>query len=447
MYILSVCSSPEVLKVIMIVKTVITIIRIVVPILLLISVSLNYLNAIRNNDSDALEKANKMTIIKVIAAILVFFIPTFVNIIGNITGEKSYLSCFDVATKEGISAAYEENARQYINKAKTTYSQSDYEFAKNYISNIDDQIKQQELLQELEIVKTVIDIKTEINNLSKNYDYQKYLELEKKINSLSDETIKKDLAKQLEKVYGGQPLNIASSFNKYNDTKYSPLIGYYLYIPKNATTNMPLIVMMPPNSSAAPSMVSAANTLSLENLRAFIYIPIEAGGSSIQQWNMSASNASVKKIKDLIKEYQLDENRISLTAFSSSGWYIYQTANNHRIFAAIAPVSSGMGITSIKNYNDWEYLKTLPMKGYGEKGGATTETGRSCAGKTVGWSAKTAMCSTFEGLGKCNNCLSCEYFTYMKDSCHGEMGNHVFKIDENNNGISDIFEWMISQRK
>ena len=439
--ILNICDSPDILKVMRIVDIVITIIKIITPIILIVSGMINYLTAVKDNDSDALNKANKMLVKKIIASILIFLIPTFVNLIAKMTeGSLEYSSCITNATPEGINIAYYNNSKKYIDKAYKSKSSSDYNIALSYIDKIDDESKKQELINDLFDLKLYLNIKDKIDKK------EDYTTIEKEINSINNNDLKEKLLKLLGDNYSGKPLNISSSFQKYNDSTYPIFSGYYLYIPKNATEKMPLVVVFPPNSLSGSNMKSIVETKSLENLKAFIYIPLLAS-SERKDWNTSASNNAVKQINDLVNKYKIDTNRISLTAFSSSGWYIYQTANNHRIFAAIAPVSSGMGITSIKNYNDWEYLKTLPMKGYGEKGGATTETGRSCAGKTVGWSAKTAMCSTFEGLGKCSDCLNCEYFTYMKDSCHGEMGNHVFKIDENNNGISDIFEWMISQRK
>ena len=446
--ILDICDNVDVLKIMRIINIIVTIIKISVPIILIISAMLDYMKAVKDNDE--LAKTSKLIVTKLVAAILVFLIPTFVNIIARVMNNTSYLSCLPLGTIEGISKAYEETARTYIENAKKTYKESDYNLALNAIYKVEDEKIRKELLSELNEVEKVINIRKKIDELNKKYDYDKYLEIKKEIESLTDENIKKELLKLLDSNVGGTPLNIASSFKQYNETKYSGLSGYYLYIPKNATTNMPLIVVLPPNSLSGPSMKSIVETKSLDNLKAFIYIPIKSGSSSTEatQWNQGASTSAVSKIKDLIKDYQLDQNRISLTAFSSSGWYIYWTANEYRIFSCIAPISSGMSFDTIKSYyKDWEYLKTLPMKGYGEKGGATTESGRSCANKTVGWSAKAAMCSTFEGLGKCNDCLKCEYFTYMKESCHGEIGKDVFSIDENNNNISDIMEWMISQRK
>ena len=440
--ILNICDNPDILKTVRIINIVITIIKIVVPILLIIKCMLDYASAVKNNDNDALSKTNKIIVKRVIAAILVFMIPTFVNIIAKMTENKSdYSYCIANATNEGIDTSYYNLASKYIEIAYKTKTEGDYKTAIRYIGEIKDKDKKDELLNKLKDLEKYFEIKKMIDKK------EEYSKITAEIEKIQNEELKKELYELLKKVAVGEPLNIESSFKLHSDNKYPIFKGYYLYIPENATENMPLIVVFPPNSLSGPTMKSVVESKSLKDLKAFIYIPLLAS-SERKDWNTSASNNAVKKIKDLVSEYKIDENRISLTAFSSSGWYIYQTANDHRIFSAIAPISSGMSISTIKQYyNDWEYLKTLPMKGYGEKGGPTTESGRSCANKTVGWSAKNAMCSTFEGLGKCTDCLKCDAFTYLPEVCHGEIGQYVFSIDNDNNGISDIMEWMISQSK
>ena len=133
---LNVCDNPTVLEVMRIVKIILTIIRIVVPLILIISLMIGYTKAVANKDADALSKANKTAVAKVIAAILVFFIPTFVNIIGHITGETSYLSCINIASSESISESYKTMAQSYLNRAKTSLSLADYNNALNYVNKI-----------------------------------------------------------------------------------------------------------------------------------------------------------------------------------------------------------------------------------------------------------------------------------------------------------------------
>ena len=80
------------------------------------------------------------------------------------------------------------------------------------------------------------------------------------------------------------------------------------------------------------------------------------------------------------------------------------------------------------------------MRGYGEKGGKYDASGKACAGWT-NWSPATSMTKMFTGLGKIAD------FTDLGGICHNTVMNTTFGIDENNDGLSDILEWMSEQKK
>ena len=103
---MSICDNGDVLSVLYIIKIILTLIRVVVPILLLLSLTIEYMKASHSGDSDALAKANKMVVTRIIAAILVFFIPNFVNLIVDITdpNEKAKI---DGIVKDKIKKAVE----------------------------------------------------------------------------------------------------------------------------------------------------------------------------------------------------------------------------------------------------------------------------------------------------------------------------------------------------
>ena len=89
---LNICSLPDIIKVMKIIGIVITIIKIAVPIILIISAMLDLLKAV----SDAeLNKITKPMVNKIIAAILVFMIPGLVKLIARVTlTPANYESCF-----------------------------------------------------------------------------------------------------------------------------------------------------------------------------------------------------------------------------------------------------------------------------------------------------------------------------------------------------------------
>ena len=91
--ILSICDSAEVLKIMKIVKIVVQIIRIAVPIMLIVSSMITFAGAVASDDQ---QSAMKITIKRVIAAIIIFFIPLIIKVtVRLIDGNDNYSKCFD----------------------------------------------------------------------------------------------------------------------------------------------------------------------------------------------------------------------------------------------------------------------------------------------------------------------------------------------------------------
>ncbi len=89
--ILDMCSDPSVLKTMRIVKIMINLIKIIVPIILLVSASITFTKAVTDGNNS---KALQAFIRKAIAAVIIFLIPTFVNLTLNLADQdKVYYSC------------------------------------------------------------------------------------------------------------------------------------------------------------------------------------------------------------------------------------------------------------------------------------------------------------------------------------------------------------------
>ncbi len=145
-----ICSSPEVLSVVEIILTVIKIIKIAVPILLLLACTISFVRVVKNDEE--FEKVKKGIVNKVIAAILIFFIPTIVNIIGLTSGFEDYKECINLATGDYISESIREKVERLIKKFEESEEFNDYLNAKNYIYTVrDDKLREEALarLQEL----------------------------------------------------------------------------------------------------------------------------------------------------------------------------------------------------------------------------------------------------------------------------------------------------------
>jgi hypothetical protein len=200
------CDNGDALSVIRIVNIVIQIIRIGVPILLILSLMINYMSAVHNNDNDALMKANKSAVSKIIAAILVFLIPTFVNLIVDIAdpGNRTYFSCMNEATVENISAAYRVTTEKYIDIAKESLKESDYKIALASLDKIKNENDRAELSKELEQLYVYIEIRERIYKLAKSFDRDELKKLKTDINNIEDEEMRKKLDDLYKEVIGAK---------------------------------------------------------------------------------------------------------------------------------------------------------------------------------------------------------------------------------------------------
>ena len=99
--VMSLCGTAEVLNVIRIIKTFITIIKIAVPILLIVSAMITYLKAVTTGD---LKKSNKSLVNQALAGVIIFLVPTVVSVIINVAWTDSEVNqCLVNATSENVA--------------------------------------------------------------------------------------------------------------------------------------------------------------------------------------------------------------------------------------------------------------------------------------------------------------------------------------------------------
>ena len=138
--ILSICDSASVLKVMRIIIILIKAIRIAVPIILIVTIILDYVKAVTDGD---LSVPTKGVVRKLIAAVLVFLVPTFVRItIKLVDTNNEYYKCIENATSEGINNAQVSEAKQYILNAKNTLRRGNLQIAQRAVAKLDGADKQ-----------------------------------------------------------------------------------------------------------------------------------------------------------------------------------------------------------------------------------------------------------------------------------------------------------------
>lgn len=217
--ILGICSTPEVLEVMRIIKIVITIIKIAVPILLIIFGMITYVRAITDSDNDNITKANKTIVNMFIAAVAIFLVPTIVGFVFDAAGANSngVIDCFYNADKEGI-------INGYMARIETSFSKVDYDKAKRYIDNLDDDDPDKASFQQkISRYKEYVDLVSDIESLNKNNFSSKAKSIKERISAIKDPEVKEKINKLYEKTIKDRKLNVSNYPISPSDSLYSNL--------------------------------------------------------------------------------------------------------------------------------------------------------------------------------------------------------------------------------
>lgn len=123
-YFLDACTDSSFLSIILLVKNILELICILVPILLILMSSIDIGKIVLNPDPKNSKKAMSMLIKRCIAAVALFFVPTFVNLLLSFLGKVSYTTtaCWNNANSSTISvykAAEEAEKQAEKDKIKT----------------------------------------------------------------------------------------------------------------------------------------------------------------------------------------------------------------------------------------------------------------------------------------------------------------------------------------
>ncbi len=389
--ILNICDMPNVMEVLRIVNIVVTIIRIVVPILLMVSAMIGLVRAVTNSE---LNKITKPMVAKVVAAVIIFFIPTLVSVIASIAGNNGeYKHCLKDISLEQIAQAHIEFENDLVERAEETFEINDYNNAMIYVTNVKDTEKRQEFLDRLATVKEQIDILSaqKFNpGGGSGYPSQTY-----------------GKCTFVEKNAGG--------------------MRYGLCVPSEySNQSIPMIVWLHGSGevgagfgtlrgSGLLKVVENWDKTGLKDIPAIIVAPQLSSGS----WNSSKVTSAVKTIMDeVMSQYNINKKNVSLIGHSLGGSGVYHVAAaNQSYFSSIVMLS---GYTSSPSAATKEYFKSIPMKGYSESGTALSNTK-----------------SFFNSIGKGDQ--------VRKMNCgHGAVPGEVLKLDENNDQVSDVIYWMLS---
>ena len=149
------CEDGDVLTTIKNILVMVKIVKVVLPTIVILASIVSFSKTIGSNKEDNLKDATNKLIKRLIAAIIVVFIPTFINGIITLisTEQNNYELCIENANDESIKQAYYNKAKKLIQKARDTLEISYYREALNYLDNVKDKSQKEELNTDLEEVK------------------------------------------------------------------------------------------------------------------------------------------------------------------------------------------------------------------------------------------------------------------------------------------------------
>ena len=115
MYILGVCDKSYIVQVLLIIKILFKIICAVVPIVVIIATIINLFKAITSGKDDDLKDSFKTTVRRIIAGLVVFFLPTIISVsLDNFVAKDSttFLGCLESASAEKVERLKQKEAAE-----------------------------------------------------------------------------------------------------------------------------------------------------------------------------------------------------------------------------------------------------------------------------------------------------------------------------------------------
>lgn len=215
---------------------------------------------------------------------------------------------------------------------------------------------------------------TEKEDISKEADSTESTHQDSSTNSIQGDTTKTESTEEPNETQGDNSSSdtkgenndkndaevIASAFTK----QQYETIKYWLYTPENPTSNMPMIVYLHGGSGKGDDLelITAVDGFPQyvrdNKISPNAYIIIPQLSSDCKGW--TDIKADLMKLISFVKsEYEIDENKISLTGHSMGGTGTWQLALAYpNTFSAIAPLSGSVKLTDaniskLRNISVW----------------------------------------------------------------------------------------------
>ena len=334
--ILAFCDKSSIVEVILIVKTIFKILCYLAPIIVIIVSIIHIFNVVMNGKEDDLKDALKVTVKRIIAGLLIAFIPAIINYV--FTGilnasEVEFLACFETASKEKVASLKAKEEAEAEEEKKSQEKEDEQMLKEAY----------------------------EAEQKQKGAKKQTFAEWKKK----KEEEERKQQEQQQQYIGGTLPEGTITpvtigengvNVKEYNG--YGISMKYYEIVPTNVKKNLPIIIFLHGSGEIGsvsgvgnlPIVSYVANHYTRSNQQFIFLAPI----APTHGWYDNNTDAAKAIIDKTIQEYGADSSRIYITGMSMGGygtWYMVGKYGN--FFRAAMPMSGcssgGFGASSYVN--------------------------------------------------------------------------------------------------
>ena len=193
----SICGNAEILSSIRLIEVILSIIRFVIPGLLIFSFTIDLMDAARRRNEDKFRIAKKSAYKKTIAAVIIFCIPFFARAAIVLLDENSsYEDCRPYAISENINNANIKEASRLL-AMKREKSNDYYAETKKVINKISSSDVKSKYLNELDNLSLAIEAGQLIDKADQSLYENDYQEAMLAVNKVKSATYKTDLDKRL----------------------------------------------------------------------------------------------------------------------------------------------------------------------------------------------------------------------------------------------------------
>ncbi len=163
MNLIDMCTNPYILRIFYILTLVLKIITIVVPIIIIVTLTMKAFNAVTSGKEDSLKEMLPSAVKKIIAGLIIFLIPTIINFCISLIGDSSYEINLCETNLNLETITYYENlipVEEKIQRLEQNPNQQNLASAQAAVSSVSDYAKEDTMLdyqQRISAAKNKVD--------------------------------------------------------------------------------------------------------------------------------------------------------------------------------------------------------------------------------------------------------------------------------------------------